>query len=128
MKAVQVPHACVSLEESVPCDHPPDCRHVRLKNIMGPQCFYEQPNTSCCSGPCNVQVDTLLQGAGVRLLGGDACHAVAFEHPEHQLHPLDLEAAGGQQQCITAAAFVPSSMLASDSESNSSDGGDLEPA
>ena len=84
-----------------------------------------------------MQVDLLLQDAGVSLLGSEACHAVAFEHPQHQLCPLDLEAAGPHQgrleQCITAAAFVPLSMMASGSESDSegSDGdddGQLEPA
>ena len=124
---MQVSHVCVCLEEFVPLDDHLDCRRARLKVPTEPQSFHQQP-IPACSRQCNVQVDTLLQEAGVRLLGSDACHAVAFEHPEHQLHPLDLEAAGGQQQCITAAAFVPSSMLASDSESNSSDGGDLEPA
>ena len=41
-----------------------------------------------------MQVDDLLEAAGVRLLGSEASHVVAFHHPEHQLHPLDLEAAG----------------------------------
>lgn len=45
-------------------------------------------------GSVCMQVDDLLEAAGVRLLGSEASHVVAFHHAEHQLHPLDLEAAG----------------------------------
>ncbi|KAK9841653.1 hypothetical protein WJX74_009543 [Apatococcus lobatus] len=95
-----------------------ECSHPHEREPSAPLAV-AQVKVDADAGP--IMVDDLLEAAGVRLLGSEASHAVAFWHPQHQLHPLDLEAAGGQQRCLTAAAFVPSSMMASGSESESAD-------
>ncbi len=68
-----------------------------------------------------VQVDDLLEGKGLRLVGASAVNAVAVEHDGYALYPLadeeDMDHAQGLQ---TSAAFVPLHMLGDDDSSECS--------